>query len=894
MNLMNSLINHLNDGGAPFLRIAWSMFWQSSLLIVVIFLLDRILARRIRASVRHALWLLVLLKLLLPPAFALPTGVMWWLSPAKPAAMQSAAKNYNVTLGEIVATPEQRAPSLVATPEPPATALSLAGGILAGSGMVSLTLLLLSGFRWWQVRKTIRSASEMPGLADALENAQRLAGFHSMVRLKTLDERVSPAVCGLFRPVILLPRTLAETLSATRLRTILVHEIVHLRRRDVWVNCAQALLQIVYWWNPLLWFANGCIRQVREEAVDDAVMLALRDDSAEYAPTLVEVARLSLPRPLFNLGLVGILETRSALRQRIERLANFHPPHRAGLTLFSLCGIFAFSAVALPMGEAPTPEQNPLANIASEAGAPPPPVKLDGESTLSSNSAPSQRKSVLIEARIFQMNDGDLRKFTSGLGSYENSSSGNAFWLASPGQFNSLLANLAASGRPLIQRPRIQTFDGIPAEFFVSNQTNSVEFDCTPFVENASIDLILKGSVFIGAPANNLTNRFIAVKMLKTHGGMVLRINDHSGPANKNLVALLSAEIITNTPHVQQRLQSIIKPAHQINGPAPAADSTNQLLVRTFRVDPRTFASSLKQVGVDLDDKTNSPARIAAGFRTFFDSLGVDMKSPPGKSVFYKNTTGLLFVRATENDLDIIERAMIILNTLPPQIHIKARFIYIPRGSALSFQSLKFSADADNGSFTGILSPTNTSNILHTLELLRGAEMLAEPEVTTISGRQTQMRATELISVVTNVAYQPNITNGSGSFIPQVEQVEAGPVLDVVPYVLADGFTINLAITPSLIEFLGYDTPPNEHLSNKNTRVEVPAILPRFSVRKVTTNLNLQDGQTVIIGGMPENNDINGTPPGSSAKSGGDDRGLLVMITANIVDVDGNLVHPDN
>jgi hypothetical protein len=111
---------------------------------------------------------------------------------------------------------------------------------------------------------------------------------------------------------------------------------------------------------------------------------------------------------------------------------------------------------------------------------------------------------------------------------------------------------------------------------------------------------------------------------------------------------------------------------------------------------------------------------------------------------------------------------------------------------------------------------------------------------------------------------------------------------------LADGFTINLAITPSLIEFLGYDTPPNEHLSNKNTRVEVPAILPRFSVRKVTTNLNLQDGQTVIIGGMPENNDINGTPPGSSAKSGGDDRGLLVMITANIVDVDGNLVHPDN
>jgi type II secretory pathway component GspD/PulD (secretin) len=198
------------------------------------------------------------------------------------------------------------------------------------------------------------------------------------------------------------------------------------------------------------------------------------------------------------------------------------------------------------------------------------------------------------------------------------------------------------------------------------------------------------------------------------------------------------------------------------------------------------------------------------------------------------------------------------------------------------------------GGFTGILSSTNTGSILRNLESRKNAEMLAEPEVTTVTGRQSLMRVTQIITVVTNFSYQPIGTNGTGSVIPQVEQVETGPVLDVIPYVLVDGHTINLTIIPCLTEFLGYDTPPDEHLSRKDTRVELPTILPRFSIRRVVTSLNLQDNQTVIIGGMPENDYINGMPHSSSVKSGKDDRELLVMITATIVDEAGNRVHQNN
>ena len=216
---------------------------------------------------------------------------------------------------------------------------------LLGSGAVSLGLLAWMLVRWRQVARDIRQAAPAPEpLNELLDQARHSLGLRRPVRLRLTERPMSPAVCGLFRPVILLPRSLAEQLPPSQLRAVLLHELIHLRRGDVWVNCAQALLQLLYWWHPLLWLANARIRQVREEAVDDGVMLALREDAETYAPTLLEVARLALRRPLTSLGLVGILESRSSLRQRIQRLLDFHPPRKAGLTLAS-----ALTVAPLPL-----------------------------------------------------------------------------------------------------------------------------------------------------------------------------------------------------------------------------------------------------------------------------------------------------------------------------------------------------------------------------------------------------------------------------------------------------------------------------------------------------------------------------------------------------------------
>jgi len=297
--------------------------------------------------------MVLLVKLMLPPSLAFPTGLAWWLRPSGPQPNVQPPAIALVTDAPSVSSQH----SVEAPPffQAPARAvLSSQAWLLLSSGALSLGLFAWMLARWRQVALTARQAVPVPPeLEELLSQVCESLQYKRLVRLKLSPGTSSPAVFGLFRPVILLPQSLPARLSRTQLRTVLLHELIHLRRGDVWINCAQALLQIVYWWHPLLWLANSRIRLLREEAVDDSVMCVLQADAGSYPQTLLEVAKLALRRPLSSLALLGILETKNALCRRIRRLVNLPSPPKPGLTLVSSLSILAFGAVAVPMGQAP-------------------------------------------------------------------------------------------------------------------------------------------------------------------------------------------------------------------------------------------------------------------------------------------------------------------------------------------------------------------------------------------------------------------------------------------------------------------------------------------------------------------------------------------------------------
>jgi beta-lactamase regulating signal transducer with metallopeptidase domain len=201
----------LNHSGESFLDFAGPMFCQSSLLILCIFALDFVMARKIRAAVRYALWLVILVKLRLPPTLAPPTGPAWWFFHAT-SAVAPIAKQYVITYDATSATQDLALANLPMPSREP-TALKGQGWALLTWGLASAGLLLWLLIRWWQIRQIVRRATPSEYLCGELEAARSAAGWRHRVRLKLITRGLPPSVCGLFRPVILLPRTLVENLS---------------------------------------------------------------------------------------------------------------------------------------------------------------------------------------------------------------------------------------------------------------------------------------------------------------------------------------------------------------------------------------------------------------------------------------------------------------------------------------------------------------------------------------------------------------------------------------------------------------------------------------------------------------------------------------------------------
>ena len=147
----------------------------------------------------------------------------------------------------------------------------------------------------------------------------------------------------------------------------------------------------------------------------------------------------------------------------------------------------------------------------------------------------------------------------------------------------------------------------------------------------------------------------------------------------------------------------------------------------------------------------------------------------------------------------------------------------------------------------------------------------------------------------------------TSSITPNQQQVEIGPVLDVIPVVLSDGYTINLTLIPSLTEFSGYDQTPTIPSINVANVVMIPTILPHFTVRQVVTTVNIWDNQTVVLGGLISSTIQNtkdkvpmlGDLPlvgrlFQSQSKTSVKKNLMIFVTATIVDPAGNRVHSDD
>ena len=281
---------------------------------------------------RHFIWLVVLLRLAIPVEVSSPLGLL-----SEPTGESSATRALQAQ--ERLALHEPRVPQKTETDvssssstwsvSQPGSARSPVSGWLAAGWLAGVAALLaLVALRTLRAKRLLGNAS----LADesiqteVSDLSRRLGIEPPQVKVANSGTRLpSPAAFGLWRPIILLPEALASQWTAPEREPLLVHELSHLRRRDLWINSLQLFVQTLYFFHPLVWFANRRLRVARELACDEEVVRFYGAASNRYARALLRAARTENNRHTSALA-VTLSTPRSLLGRRVERLLTRRGP----------------------------------------------------------------------------------------------------------------------------------------------------------------------------------------------------------------------------------------------------------------------------------------------------------------------------------------------------------------------------------------------------------------------------------------------------------------------------------------------------------------------------------------------------------------------------------------
>jgi TonB family protein len=167
-------------------------------------------------------------------------------------------------------------------------------------------------------------AESSPELDAMLLALTRRFGFMRRVRVLVSERIDTPMLLGWLRPIVLLPTAVALGFPRQQVELILAHELGHLRRYDHLVNLAQAVLETLLFYHPVVHWISREVRNERELCCDALVLRLIRGEPREYARTLAALEELRQTAAPIVLAASG-----GQLLERVRRIVGLPAPRAA-------------------------------------------------------------------------------------------------------------------------------------------------------------------------------------------------------------------------------------------------------------------------------------------------------------------------------------------------------------------------------------------------------------------------------------------------------------------------------------------------------------------------------------------------------------------------------------
>ena len=216
-------------------------------------------------------------------------------------------------------------------------------------GLGVLVCLVRFGFGLRAIRQILRASRPVPGrewreLLGECQDALRLQG---KVRLRLAGCNFVPSATGIWRRAILLPDE-ALGWTAEQRRLVLLHELGHFQRGDLWKDALARLTCALHWFNPFAWILQRQLAVEREYACD-ALVVEHGVRPRDYAMALWHMATRASRRPAASAVFIAMASPRGGkLEQRVQRI--LEAGRKAGVWLrivdASFCAVLAALLIA--------------------------------------------------------------------------------------------------------------------------------------------------------------------------------------------------------------------------------------------------------------------------------------------------------------------------------------------------------------------------------------------------------------------------------------------------------------------------------------------------------------------------------------------------------------------
>jgi beta-lactamase regulating signal transducer with metallopeptidase domain len=349
-----------------------------SVLIGLILVVRRPVAKHFGAGVAYALWALPLARLVLPP-LQVPVSLMPLLGLHKSASSEAAAEPASVFAA--ASAPEAILPVLVTSPSaptvmpaPPLAESVIASGLAPSPTLIdTLSVLLVPGlFLVWAGGALIAFGLSLWRQHVFMQTVKREA-VNVSPRLQRISQQVAmqvglkrlpviassfissgPLVTGLFRPVVLLPAWFETDYDDTQQRAALAHELTHVRRGDLWALQLAEFFIACMWFNPLAYYAHRAFRTDQEAACDADVLKTGTASPHAYGATLIKAVKSASQE---RLPVGAGLPLTHALKERLSRMTHPVPTRTrrlagsAATAVIGAAALIATSSVPANAGE---------------------------------------------------------------------------------------------------------------------------------------------------------------------------------------------------------------------------------------------------------------------------------------------------------------------------------------------------------------------------------------------------------------------------------------------------------------------------------------------------------------------------------------------------------------